>query len=126
VVARAEFRLGPRDPDEIKAKVAELQALRKAAQPTNKRTFGSVFKNPDHELTAGLIVEPSGLKGHRIGGAQISPRHANFIENAHGARAAEAIALMAEARRRAYEEYGTELEHEVQFVGPLALPGLGS
>jgi len=125
VVARAEFRLEPRDPNEIKARVSELQALRKAAQPTNKRTFGSVFKNPDHELTAGLMLEACGLKGHRLGGAQISPRHANFIENADGARAADAIALMAEARRRARDEYGVELEHEVQFLGPLELPPIG-
>ena len=125
VVARAEFQLEPRDPAEIKATVAELQALRKAAQPTNKRTFGSVFKNPDHELTAGLMLEACGLKGHRIGGAQISPRHANFIENADGARAADAVALMAEARSRAFAEYGVELEHEVQFLGRLSLPPLG-
>jgi UDP-N-acetylmuramate dehydrogenase len=124
VVARVEFQLEPRAPAEIKAKVSELQGLRKAAQPTNRRTFGSVFKNPDHELTAGLMLEACGLKGHKIGGAQISPRHANFIENADGARAADAIALMGEARRRAYEEYGVELDHEVQFVGPLALPRL--
>jgi UDP-N-acetylmuramate dehydrogenase len=124
IVARVEFRLERRDPDEIKAKVAELQALRKAAQPTNKRTFGSVFKNPEHELSAGRMLEGCGLKGHRIGGAQISPRHANFIENADGARAADAIGLMAEARRRAREEYGVELEHEVQFLGPLRLPAL--
>jgi len=124
IVARVEFRLEPGDPEEIKAKVAELQAQRKAAQPTNKRTFGSVFKNPDHELSAGRLLEACGLKGHRIGGAQISPRHANFIENADGARAADAIALMAEARRRAREQYGVELEHEVQFLGPLALPEL--
>ena len=126
VVARVEFRLEPRDPEKIKARVAELQALRKAAQPTNKRTFGSVFKNPDHELTAGRMLEACGLKGYRIGGAQISPRHANFVENADGARAADAIELMAEARRRAHEQYGVELEHEVQFVGPLELPALGS
>jgi UDP-N-acetylmuramate dehydrogenase len=124
IVARVEFRLEPGDPEEIKAKVAELQAQRKAAQPTNKRTFGSVFKNPDHELSAGRLLEACGLRGHRIGGAQISPRHANFIENADGARAADAIALMAEARRRAREQYGVELEHEVQFLGPLALPEL--
>jgi UDP-N-acetylmuramate dehydrogenase len=126
VVAKVEFRLEPRDPDEIKAKVAELQALRKAAQPTNKRTFGSVFKNPEHELTAGRMLEACGLKGYRIGGAQISPRHANFIENADGARAADAVALMAEARRRAHEQYGVVLEHEVQFVGPFELPPLDS
>jgi len=118
------YKHATKDPDEIKAKVAELQALRKAAQPTNKRTFGSVFKNPEHELTAGRMLEACGLKGHRIGGAQISPRHANFIENADGARAADAIALMAEARRRAHEQYGVALEHEVQFVGPLELPPL--
>jgi UDP-N-acetylenolpyruvoylglucosamine reductase len=126
VVARAEFRLEPRDPAEIKARVGELQALRKAAQPTNKRTFGSVFKNPDHELSAGRMLEACGLRGFRIGGAQISPRHANFIENADGARAADAIALMAEARRRAREAYGIELEHEVQFLGPLELPPLAA
>jgi UDP-N-acetylmuramate dehydrogenase len=122
VVARAEFRLAPRPVEEIKAIVSELQATRKAAQPTNKRTFGSVFKNPDHELSAGRMLEACGLRGHRIGGAQISPRHANFIENADGATSADAIALMAEARRRAREEFGVELEHEVQLLGPIQLP----
>jgi UDP-N-acetylmuramate dehydrogenase len=122
VVAQVEFRLTRRPPGEIKAIVADLQAQRKAAQPTNKRTYGSVFKNPDHELTAGRMLEACGLKGHRIGGAQISPRHANFIENADGARSEDAVALMVEARRRAWEQYGVELEHEVVFLGPLELP----
>jgi UDP-N-acetylmuramate dehydrogenase len=124
VVARAEFSLSPRPADEIKRIVTEMQAQRKAAQPTNKRTFGSVFKNPEHELTAGRMLESVGLRGHRIGGAQISPRHANFIENADGARSADAIALMAEARRRALDEFGVTLEHEVQFLGDLELPPL--
>ena len=125
VVAQVEFRLTPRPPEEIKAIVSDMQARRKAAQPTNKRTYGSVFKNPDHELTAGRMLEACGLKGHRIGGAQISPRHANFIENADGAaRSQDAIALMAEARRRAWEEYGVQLEHEVVFLGELELPPL--
>jgi UDP-N-acetylenolpyruvoylglucosamine reductase len=122
VVARVEFRLTPRSPVEIKALVADLQAQRKAAQPTNKRTYGSVFKNPDHELSAGKMLEACGLKGHRIGGAQISPRHANFIENADGARSADAIALMTEARRRAWEQFGVELHHEVEFLGAIELP----
>jgi UDP-N-acetylmuramate dehydrogenase len=109
VVARVEFRLRRADPDEIKARVRELNALRKAAQPTNRRTFGSVFKNPAHELSAGRMLEACGLKGHQIGGAQISPKHANFIENADGATSADAMALMVEARRRAHEQYGVEL-----------------
>jgi UDP-N-acetylmuramate dehydrogenase len=124
VVAAVEFRLTPRAPDEIKAHVRELNAQRKAAQPVNRRTFGSVFKNPEHELSAGRMLEAVGLKGHRIGGAQISPRHANFIENADGGTTADALALMAEARRRAHEQYGVELEHEVALLGPIELPAL--
>ncbi|HEX7255089.1 MAG TPA: UDP-N-acetylmuramate dehydrogenase [Gaiellaceae bacterium] len=125
VVVQAEFRLHQRPVEEIKATVSEMQAARKAAQPTNRRTFGSVFKNPEHDLSAGRMLEACGLRGYRIGGAQISPRHANFIENADGARSADAIALMAEARRRALEEFGVELEHEVQLLGKLELPAPG-
>lgn len=122
VVAAVEFDLTSRPPDEIKAEVRELNARRKAAQPVNRRTFGSVFKNPDHELSAGRMLEAVGLKGYRIGGAQISPRHANFVENAAGGTTADALALMAEARRRAHAEYGVELEHEVALIGPIELP----
>ena len=124
VVAEVEFRLSPRPVDEIKAIVADLQRQRKAAQPTNKRTYGSVFKNPEHELSAGRMLEACGLKGHRIGGALISPRHANFIENADGARADDAVALMAEARRRAWQGYGVELQHEVELLGDIEVPAL--
>jgi UDP-N-acetylmuramate dehydrogenase len=123
VVAEVEYQLVRRQPAEIKATVAELIAQRKATQPTNKRTFGSVFKNPEHELGAGRMLEACGLKGHRIGGALISPKHANFIENAGGATTADALALMAEARRRAREQFGVELEHEVELLGRIAVPG---
>ena len=121
VVVQAELRLAPRPPDEIKATVRELNAQRKAAQPTNRRTFGSVFKNPDHELSAGRMLEACGLKGYRIGGAQISPKHANFIENAGGARTEDALALMTEARRRAHEQFGVDLVHEVELLGDISV-----
>jgi UDP-N-acetylmuramate dehydrogenase len=124
VVARVRFQLEPSSPEAVKSWVAGLLAQRKATQPTNKRTFGSVFKNPSAELGAGRAIEECGLKGHRIGGALVSPRHANFIENGGGATSADCIALMAEARRRVHERFGVELEHEVQFLGPLELPPL--
>jgi UDP-N-acetylmuramate dehydrogenase len=125
VVAAAEFQGVTRPEAEIKEIVAGMQKQRKDAQPTNKRTFGSVFKNPEHELTAGRMLEACGLRGFRIGGAQFSPKHANFIENAGEARTADAVALIAEARRRAREQYGVTLEPEVQLLGAIEIPPVG-
>jgi UDP-N-acetylenolpyruvoylglucosamine reductase len=122
VVAEVRFRLVESTPEAVKAKASALLTKRKATQPTNKRTFGSVFKNPDAGPGAGRMIEECGLKSHQIGGALISPRHANFIENAGDATSADCIALMSEARRRVRERFGVDLEHEVQFLGPLALP----
>jgi UDP-N-acetylmuramate dehydrogenase len=121
VVAEVEYRLSPRPVEEIKAEVAELIARRKATQPTNKRTFGSVFKNPPGALGAGRMLELCGLKGHAIGGALVSPRHANFIENAGDATSENCLDLMREARRRAHEQFGVQLEHEVVLLGDHAL-----
>jgi UDP-N-acetylmuramate dehydrogenase len=122
IVARVEFRLERQDPSEIRREVAALNARRKASQPINRRTFGSVFKNPEHALGAGPMLDACGLKGHTVGGARISPRHANFIENVEAASAADAVALMAEARRRALQQYGVVLEREVELLGDLVLP----
>jgi UDP-N-acetylenolpyruvoylglucosamine reductase len=124
VVAEVRFQLAPSSPEEVKGRAAELLAQRKATQPTNKRTFGSVFKNPEEGPGAGQLIEECGLKGHRIGGAQISPRHANFIENPGGATSADCFALMAAARRYVFERFGVRLEHEVRFLGELELPPL--
>ena len=125
IVAAAELQGTPRPVAEIKEIVAGMQRRRKDAQPTNKRTFGSVFKNPEHELTAGRMLEACGLRGFRIGGAQISPKHANFIENAGDARSADAVALIGEARRRAREQFGVTLEPEVQLLGAIEIPPVG-
>jgi UDP-N-acetylmuramate dehydrogenase len=126
VVARVEYRLVPKPVDEIKAEVADLVARRKATQPTNKRTFGSVFKNPPGEIGAGRMLELCGLKGYAVGGAVVSARHANFVENAGGATSEDCLRLMREARRRAREQFGAELEHEVVFLGALELPPLAT
>ena len=122
VVARAVLRLTPADPADIKATIRGMQDRRTAAQPRKARTFGSVFKNPPGDRTSGQLLEACGLKGFAIGGARISPVHANFIENDGGATSADVVALMAEARRRARERFGVELEHEVELLGDISIP----
>lgn len=124
LVAAARLHLAPRPPEAVKAEVAELAARRKASQPTTKRTFGSVWRNPPTGPGAGALIEACGLKGYRRGGAVISAWHANFIENAGEATSAEAIALMGEARRRVFERFGVRLEHEVRLLGSLELDAL--
>jgi UDP-N-acetylenolpyruvoylglucosamine reductase len=125
VVAEAVLRLRPDETPRIRATVADMQRRRREAQPAKVRTFGSVWKNPGGELSAGRMLEECGLKGFASGGARISPVHANFIENVGGARSADVIAVMQEARRRARERFGVELEHEVQMLGPIGLERAG-
>ncbi|HYX87574.1 MAG TPA: UDP-N-acetylmuramate dehydrogenase [Gaiellales bacterium] len=119
VVAEAVLRLTPADPARIRTTVSDMQRRRREGQPAKVRTFGSVWKNPDGELTAGQLLERCGLKGFAVGGARISPVHANFIENRGGARSEDVLAVMREARRRARDRFGVELEHEVQMLGRL-------
>jgi UDP-N-acetylmuramate dehydrogenase len=121
VVASATLRLTPAPVEEIAATVRSMQARRSEAQPRKARTFGSVFKNPEGGDGAGRLIERCGLKGHAIGGARISPVHANFIENVGEARSADVVALISEARRCVRERFGVELEHEVELLGPIAL-----
>jgi len=122
VVAEVVLGLRQADPVEVAETVRDLQRRRRAAQPAKVRTFGSVWKNPDAERTAGRLLDECGLRGYTIGGARISPVHANFIENVGDATAHDVLALMAEARRRARERFNVELEHEVRMLGDIHLP----
>ncbi len=117
VVARVSFALEPGDPKEIKAVLADMRARRKAAQPSGIKTFGSTFKNPEGDKSAGVLLDEAGCRGHAVGGARFSLKHANFVENTGNATTADVIALMAEGRRRVKERFGIELEPEVQFLG---------
>ncbi len=121
VVAVAMLRLRPAPREQVRATVKAMQARRTAAQPRKARTFGSVFKNPDEGPGAGQLLEACGLKGFAIGGAQISPVHANFIENVGGATSADVAALIGEGRRRVREQHGVELEHEVELLGAITI-----
>jgi UDP-N-acetylmuramate dehydrogenase len=122
VVAEATLRLAPGDRTTIRETVRAMQARRSSSQPRKARTFGSVFKNPDEGRGAGALIEACGLKGHRVGGAQISEVHANFIENAGEATSADVAALIGEARSQVRERFGIELRHEVELLGPIAIP----
>jgi len=102
--------------EEIRAEVTRLLAARSAAQPLNLPSCGSVFKNPAGDY-AGRLIETVGLKGFRIGNAQISPVHANFITNLGGATAADVQALIDEAQKRVFDATGIRLVPEVRIMG---------
>lgn len=116
VVLAARFALRREEPAAVRAAIDRHLARRRATQPIDRPSFGSVFKNPPGER-AGRLIERAGLKGLRIGGAQISSVHANFIVNLGGARAADVLALMARAQEAVRERTGIALEPEVRIVG---------
>jgi UDP-N-acetylmuramate dehydrogenase len=115
VVVRARFQTTPADPAVVRETIKRVQKHRRDTQPIEKRSLGSTFKNPPGDA-AGRLVDACGLKGLRIGQAQISPKHANFIVNLGGATAADVLALMAEMRERVKQKFGIELEPEVRVV----------
>lgn len=114
-VVAATLRLRRGDHDALLALADEHAVWRKVHQP-RKPCAGSIFKNPPGTY-AGLVIEEVGLKGYRVGGAQISPQHANFIVNVGGATGADVLALIREAQRVVREARGIALETEVEFVG---------
>ncbi len=126
VVARASFALADADPAAVKATLAEMRGWRREAQPSGIKTFGSTFKNPDPERsdgrTAGQLLEAAGCRGLAVGGARLSPKHANFVENTGEATTADVLAVMAAGRRRVHEAFGIELEPEVQILGEVEWP----
>jgi UDP-N-acetylmuramate dehydrogenase len=118
VVVLAGFRLRAADPAVVAERLAEQRRYRRATQPQGVRTFGSVFTNPPGE-SAGRLLEAAGCKGLAVGRARFSPVHANFIEAAAGASAADVLALMAEGRRRVRDAGGPLLHPEVRYLDPV-------
>jgi UDP-N-acetylmuramate dehydrogenase len=116
VVTGARLRLKTRPRAEIDAVVRELRDRRKSREPHGVPNAGSIFKNPPNEF-AGRLIEACGLKGRRVGGAEVSPAHANWLVNADGATAKDFLALVEIVRAAVVERFGITLELEVKVVG---------
>ena len=117
VVTAARWSLDPADPAEIRAKLDELRAWRRARQPLRQRNCGSVFTNPVGD-SAGRLIETAGLKGRSVGGASVSEKHANFIVVDPAATTArDVLSLIREVRSIVAAKGGPILEPEVRLVG---------
>ena len=114
IVVSAVFRLTPKETEEIKAKMKELQGKRSASQPLDLPSAGSAFKRPVGGYAAALI-DQAGLKGFRVGGAAISTKHAGFAVNLGDATAADVQELLRQVSDRVYENSGIHLEPEVRI-----------
>jgi UDP-N-acetylmuramate dehydrogenase len=117
VVVGAEFELKPGNPESLATEAEALKKHRLETQPTTMPSAGCFFKNPATGQPAGELMDLAGLKGARIGDAQISPRHANFIVNHGRAAAGDILRLVDLARDRVTQRFGIELEPEVKIVG---------
>ena len=115
LVLAARFALAPGDVEEGGARLAEIVQWRRHNQPGGQNA-GSVFTNPDGD-SAGRLIDTAGAKGLRIGTAEVSPKHANFIQADEGGSADDVVALMAEVRRRVRAAHGVSLHAETRLVG---------
>jgi UDP-N-acetylenolpyruvoylglucosamine reductase len=126
VVALASFALADANPADVKATMADMRRRRKEAQPSGIKTFGSTFVNPEDPKaegrSAGQLLDAAGCRGLQVGGARLSPKHANFVENTGGATTSDILEVMAEARRKVHDSFGVTLEPEVQVLGEVSWP----
>ncbi|NLM36544.1 MAG: UDP-N-acetylmuramate dehydrogenase [Firmicutes bacterium] len=115
ILVEALLRLTPGDEAAIRARMKELNAQRRAKQPLEYPSAGSVFKRPEGAF-AGKLIEEAGLKGRRIGQAQVSPKHAGFIVNLGGATARDVLALIEEVQTAVFQRTGFRLEPEIRIL----------
>jgi UDP-N-acetylmuramate dehydrogenase len=128
VIVSATFRAAQGDPAALEARMVEQIARRDASQPTRERSAGSTFRNPagrsstgraddTHEQKAWKVIDDAGMRGARLGGAQMSVMHSNFLINSGGATAADLENLGEEVRKKVFQSSGITLEWEIMRVG---------
>ena len=120
LVVAATIRLTKADPEQIRAKMDELKEKRVSKQPLEYPSAGSTFKRPEGYF-AGKLIEDAGLRGFKVGGAQVSEKHCGFVINAGGATSTDVISLMKQVREKVKDQFGVTLEPEVKFVGDISL-----
>ncbi len=116
IVTEAELLLRPGNPEEIQVRMDELAVQRRTKQPLEYPSAGSMFKRPAGYF-AGKLIDDAGLRGYRVGGAQVSEKHCGFVINRGGATAADVLALCDDVIRIVYEKFGVRLEREVKYMG---------
>lgn len=116
IVCEAALELVPGDPVAIRQYFLDVWGYKKKTQPLAEATAGCMFKNPPAD-SAGRLIDEAGLKNYRVGGAQVSDRHANFIVTQEGATASDVVALVDHIRRTVAERFGVDLELEVEVWG---------
>lgn len=116
IVLRAGFRFQPGDPEKISARVQEISASRREKQPLEYPSAGSTFKRPDGYYS-GKLIQDCGLKGYRIGGAEVSTKHSGFVINVDHATADDVVQLIAHIRSEVMRRFNVNIEPEVRFIG---------
>ena len=116
IVLEGRLKLSKADPDRLLSKIDELNQKRKEKQPLEYPSAGSTFKRPEGYF-AGKLIEDSGLKGYRIGGAQVSEKHCGFVINRENATAADLYALFGHIKAVVKEKFQVEMELEVELIG---------
>ncbi len=115
LVLEAEFQFEPGDPREIRERMKELNAKRREKQPLEFASAGSTFKRPEGHF-AGKLIEDAGLRGYRIGDAQVSEKHCGFVVNRGHATAKEVLAVICDVQKKVLESSGVKLEPEVKII----------
>jgi UDP-N-acetylmuramate dehydrogenase len=117
VVLEAKLSLGEEAPAKLKELQAKLFRWRKAGTPFDQPCAGSTFKNPGGNKTAGMLIDEVGLKGFRLGGAQVSTQHGNYFVNTGTATAADVLKLIDHVRKTVAKKTSVELELEIKVLG---------
>lgn len=116
VIIEAEFKLAERAPEKILERTGDILEYRKKTQPGGVKSAGCIFKNPPG-MSAGVMISSIGLSGKRVGGAEVSPKHANYIVNLGRASSGDVLSLMSIVEEEVYKFYNVKLEREVKIAG---------